>query len=96
MEKQAWKNIWKNRKINIQDGNYEEIFLSMKKAAGFDLLDEGLTFEAFLEQWKRIDKNVSFSYADENISSIYEVGCGAGANLYLYQILKDNYKLRRY
>ncbi len=94
MENQTWKNIWKNRKMDIQNGNYKDIFLSMKKAAGFDLVEEGLTFEAFLEQWKRIDKNITFSYFDKEVNSIYEVGCGAGANLYLYQTLKNNYRLR--
>jgi 2-polyprenyl-3-methyl-5-hydroxy-6-metoxy-1,4-benzoquinol methylase len=88
-----WKKIWDKRGVSLENGRKEEILVAMKKAAGFDLVEEGLNFNSFLEQWKRIDKNVSFSYDNRKISSVYEVGCGAGANLYFYQIMKKKYRL---
>lgn len=90
---QEWKKIWDNREIQSISDNPKEILMAMKKAAGFDLIEEGLNYNSFFEQWKRIDKNVSFSYDDRKIQSVYEVGCGAGANLFFYQLMYKDYRL---
>lgn len=58
----------------------------MKKADGFDVSvhDEQKYFRAFYNDWLEMYRQVN-EFAKEDIHSIYEVGCGSGVNLYLFQ-----------
>lgn len=82
-----WNKIWQNRTsdISISDDIFD-MFCKLKKADGFDTQDIDGYYEAFFEEWhkmtERIEQNVG------NIASAYEVGCGSGVNLYLFQQLK--------
>ena len=82
-----WNKIWENRTsdISISDDIFD-MFCKLKKADGFDTQDIDGYYEAFFEEWhkmtERIEQNVG------NIASAYEVGCGSGVNLYLFQQLK--------
>lgn len=81
-----WKSLWKYRLVNqkiLQSGNMRNIFLELKKCNGFDVVGDGLTYEALLDQYVQIKTNISSN--EEEINSIYEVGCGSGANLYLFE-----------
>ena len=61
-------------------------FCKLKSADGFDTQDVSGYYEAFLHEWERISDKILKQTG--GFSSIYEVGCGSGVNLYLFQKLK--------
>lgn len=86
-----WDRIWRNRssEIEISDDIFE-MFCKLKRADGFDTQDVEGYYEAFWKQWEAMAERI------ENcggISSIYEVGCGSGVNLYLFQQLKKVHRV---
>ena len=82
-----WNRIWGNRSsdIVISDDVFD-MFCKLKKADGFDTQDVDGYYEAFFSQWKHMVEHITQNVGD--ISSVYEVGCGSGVNLYLFQQLK--------
>ena len=82
-----WNRIWENRSsdIVISDDVFD-MFCKLKKADGFDTQDVDGYYEAFFSQWKHMVEHITQNVGD--ISSVYEVGCGSGVNLYLFQQLK--------
>ena len=85
-----WKEIWSNR-VNDGDLNIEELkrnpremFLYMKKLNGFDILENGITYEGFMGQQKRLAEKLCLY---EPCKSVFEIGCGSGGNLYLFSLL---------
>ena len=81
--KNNWKDIWNKRedffhKIDCNDK--KQMFLELKRIDGFDVIDNGITYNGFLRQYVETKKDLHLNEGD----SIFEVGCGAGANLYLF------------
>ena len=71
-----WNRIWSNRTSDIALSNdIFDMFCKLKKADGFDTQEIIGYYEAFFEEW-------------HNVTSVYEVGCGSGVNLYLFQQIK--------
>lgn len=90
--KNEWKNLWSNRSADqniLQNGDKKQIFLELKRSNGYDVMGE-LSYEAFIENYyyetrdnlSCFDANI---YAPIQLQSVYEVGCGSGANLYLFE-----------
>ena len=80
-----WKEIWNNRedfldKIDINDS--KQVFLELKRADGFDITDGGIPYDGLLAQYQETKEELGLSAGD----SIFEIGCGAGANLYLFHL----------
>lgn len=83
-----WKSIWDGKSmetINL-DKNEFEVFCDLKKADGFDVSvgNENIYYMSFYHEWQKMYKNVS-RLVKRDIKSIYEVGCGSGVNLFLFQ-----------
>lgn len=86
----TWKEIWNKRSFNFEilktkDNNL--IFQELKRTNSFDIINGGLTISELLKQYNQIKENFAQAFNDKifnNIKSIYEVGCGSGANLYLF------------
>ena len=84
-----WKTIWNKRKADItlleNSHNVFDIWKELKRVDGFDVSvgdDASKYYEAFFKMWETNSRLL-----DEFIGqwhSIYEVGCGAGATLYLF------------
>ena len=77
-----WKKIWEGRKdtlANVDAENYREVFGELKKIDGFDI-NGGASIDSQIAQHENLKAALNLS-AGENI---FEVGCGAGANLYLF------------
>ena len=77
-----WKKIWESRKDtlgNIDKKDYREIFAKLAKIDGYDL-NGGATAESLIKQYETLKATLNLS-AGQNI---FEVGCGAGAQLYLF------------
>lgn len=84
-----WKNIWDKRSANteiLNSSDHERIFLELKRSNGFDVIGDGLTYDALYQQYTQIKEKLS-CHASKTItlSSVYEVGCGSGSNLYLFE-----------
>ncbi len=80
-----WKYIWQNRSVDdaiYTLKNNKKIFEELKKINGFDVIDNGLSYEALIEQFDNIKSRINTSECEK---SIFEVGCGSGANLFLFK-----------
>ena len=84
-----WQKIWNKREDRFDEiglNNEEQVFMELKRLDGFDLKG-GITYRAWmteLEHWKnklQIPAN----------GSIFEVGCGSGANL--YKLHRDGFEI---
>ncbi|MCI8691535.1 MAG: class I SAM-dependent methyltransferase [Lachnospiraceae bacterium] len=81
-----WKKIWDKKQANpdiLLHGTQREIFMELKKSNGFDVIDDAVSYQAFYGQCQEILR--SLSRGGDPVESIFEVGCGSGANLYLYE-----------
>ncbi len=59
-----------------------------EKYNGFDVIGEGLTYEAILQQYYQIKEALFMTTESVSvpIKSVYEVGGGSGVNLYLFEM----------
>lgn len=88
MIKNNWKDIWEKRSLDknsLINKTKEEIFFELKKTDGFDISNNGLTIEDLLQQYKIVIEKYKSFFGNKNIESLFEVGCGCGANLYLFE-----------
>ena len=78
-----WREIWNRRKPGTGklSGNWEDTFLELKRLNGYDVMGEGISLDAFLDEYAQTKEQLCLT----NDSSVFEVGCGTGANLYLMQ-----------
>lgn len=89
-----WKEIWskrvKDEELDIEalKRNPREMFLYMKKLNGFDIVENGITYEEFMEQHKRLVEKLCLH---KPCKSVFEIGCGSGGNLYLFSL--SDYKV---
>lgn len=88
MQNNKWKSIWDKKRLDKLDLNRNEfdIFCDLKKADGFDVSvhDEQNYFQAFYHEWLEMYQLVN-EFTKNELHSVYEVGCGSGVNLYLFQ-----------
>ena len=78
-----WKTIW-NRRKPVTDGlsgDWAQVFLELKRLNGYDVMGEGIPLDAFLNFNAGLVELLDLAPG----KSVYEVGCGAGANMYLMQ-----------
>ena len=78
-----WKDVWNRRHANkaALSGSWQDIFLELKRMNGFDVMDGGIPLDSLLMQARRIKELLHLAAG----MSVFDVGCGAGANLYLMQ-----------
>lgn len=84
-----WHEIWEKRSADereLNSGDPERVFLELKRIAGWDATGDMLTYEQFHNQYTEIRNELEFSALHQRrpIRSLFEVGCGCGANLYLF------------
>ena len=78
-----WKEIWEKRTDRLDDidmSDEREVFLELKRIDGFDVVGGGIPYDALIKQNKDILANLSKNH---DIKSVFDVGCGCGANMYL-------------
>lgn len=89
MGKHEWENLWNNRTVAIDcESSEKELLLELKRSSGFDVIGEGITYEALIQQNMEIRSMLFPKLVQERIegqASIYEAGCGCGSNLYLFE-----------
>ena len=79
-----WKRIWSNRHLDNRSADPIELFVELKRCNGFDTLGGAISANALVEQYERIKKRL-VEGAPNTINSVYEFGCGSGANLLLFE-----------
>lgn len=90
-EMNEWKKIWQNRRSEnalILSGDKKTVFLELKRSNGFDVMKDKISYEALYEQFYHIRELLSYNPVNSEsfaLESVYEVGCGSGANLYLLE-----------
>ena len=88
----GWQEIWGHRQSNFKTMNKEDvqaIFMELKRANGFDIVP-GKNAPSFLD-WVRAYYEHKKLLGLQNGGSVYEVGCGAGANLFL--LMQDGIRI---
>lgn len=79
-----WQEIWDKRSARLADidrADKRAMFLELKRLNGFDVTGGGISYESFLQQYEKIKAVLHLPEG----GSVFEVGCGAGANLWLFQ-----------
>ncbi len=78
-----WKEIWASRRENpaALAGGWQEVFLELKRLNGYDIVADSISLSAFLKMHRTLKEHLHLTCG----KSLYDVGCGAGANLYLMQ-----------
>ncbi|MFF2178485.1 class I SAM-dependent methyltransferase [Lysinibacillus sp. NPDC058147] len=83
----TWRNIWNEKQIEypVVEIDEKQLFLKMKEANGFDIVDGAFTYDAFLKQFEELQNEINYyeNKTGGKISTLFEVGCGNGANLLL-------------
>lgn len=89
MVENNWKHLWSNRDADqtvLQSGDPQKIFMELKRTDGFDVVEGQISYETFLGQYREMVRNLSLHLPDGfSIRSVFEVGCGSGANLFLLE-----------
>lgn len=79
-----WKQIWSNRHLDNPTTDTTELFVELKRCNGFDTLGGKISADALVEQYERIKSRLTEG-APNPVKSVYEFGCGSGANLLLFE-----------
>lgn len=76
-----WQKVWNNREAapGTLAGDWKKVFLELKRLNGYDIVGDGIPLSSLLAEDAQIQELLGISVG----SSVFEVGCGAGANLYL-------------
>lgn len=90
VQNNKWHEVWDRRTENkaiLKSQNSKEIFMELKRINGWDSTGSMLEYDQFYDQYVQTKNELEFSSRskDNVISSVFEVGCGCGANLYLFQ-----------
>lgn len=86
-----WKRIWQNHSANediIKSQDFQRVLSELKRSNGYDVIGDGLECSVFIELCEHLVNKMSYNEQKnikKNVGSIYEVGCGSGANLYILE-----------
>ena len=88
-----WKQLWNCRNIDVDLNTFtndEDLIMYLKSLDGFDVVKDSFSYASFYKQYiatkTAILSALEISSAhDNNYVSIYEVGCGSGPNLYMFE-----------
>lgn len=89
-----WKKIWSSKKTilsEIDSQDEKSIFMELKRLTGNDTTGNGVSYEVLMDRIERFMSEMTFSEEKEKRKSIFEVGCGSGANLYVF--IKQGYQV---
>lgn len=77
-----WQAIWNRRRASDEalTGDWQDVFLELKRLNGYDIVEGGVPLASFLAQDAQMRELLRLSPG----KSVFEIGCGAGANLYLF------------
>jgi trans-aconitate methyltransferase len=84
-----WKEVWNKRTDEVtKSDDVFSMYCELKKADGFDVqTNDGYYRDLYAQSTDALD--MINKYAGGGTDSVFEVGCGSGVNLYLWQKLYD-------
>lgn len=86
-----WKEIWNAKNPNLDElrkNEFENVFMELKRLTGNDTTGHGVSYDALISRFQQFKKELLFNCEDlDGKQSVFEVGCGSGANLILFQKL---------
>lgn len=85
--KNDWKRIWDKRIINnrvLKEGTTLDVFVELKRSNGFDTQGGNISANELIRQYETT-KQMLFRDGGNHEASVFEIGCGSGANLYLFE-----------
>jgi len=89
MAENNWKKLWSGRSADkriLRSGDPKTVFMELKRSDGFDVVKDQISYQSFLEQYREMKRRLSLHLPEgQSIQSVYEVGCGSGANLFLFE-----------
>ena len=80
-----WQEIWNKRNSHLADIDRTDkraMLLELKRINGFDVTGGGIPYESLLKQYEETKAALRLPAG----GSVFEVGCGAGANLWLFRL----------
>lgn len=84
-----WKHLWANRCADadiLRSDDPIKIFMELKRSSGFDVVKDQLTYQSFLDWYCEMKERLSCCLpSGRALESVFEVGCGSGANLFLLE-----------
>lgn len=85
-----WHEIWEKRRLDeekYKNLDFKAKFLELKRINGWDSTGDMLGWDEFYGQYIETKNELEFDARTENrtMKSIFEIGCGCGANLFLFQ-----------
>lgn len=89
-----WSKIWNGKQADehLLNRDFETVFMELKRLTGNDTTGgNGVTFDGFKDQYFRIKKYLRMNMAESKSASIFEVGCGSGPFLLMFQ--KDGFRV---
>ena len=89
-----WSKIWNGKQADEQllNRDFETVFMELKRLTGNDTTGgNGVTFDGFKDQYFRIKKYLRMDMSESKSPSIFEVGCGSGPFLLMFQ--KDGFRV---
>ena len=87
-----WQELWNNRKINFDELSSEDetrLILELKRIVGWDFKNVVVDADEFKREYEYLKESLGLK--DKTSASVFEVGCGSGANLYFFK--KDGFKI---
>lgn len=81
--KNKWKEIWEKRSEDFSNVDMTDpinVFMELKRIDGFDVIGGGIPRDALIKQHDEIVQRLFKFHKGE---SVFEVGCGSGADLFL-------------
>lgn len=85
-----WKEIWNKRSADkdiLSSGDEEKLLMELKRSNGFDVYANGPGYGAWIRDYEQVKRELSFNKNEDGyaLSSVFEVGCGSGPYLYLFE-----------
>lgn len=84
-----WHRIWSGKEFesDLASVSQEELFMELKRLDGWDSVGKEITYDAFIGQYNKIKNELSFDPRNRSraVKSAFEVGCGSGPMLLLFQ-----------
>ena len=92
-----WKKIWNSKNPNLKElysKEFENVFMELKRLTGNDTTGQGVAYEALILRFQQFQDELMFGISGDKTKqayTVFEVGCGSGANLLLFQ--KQGFKI---
>ena len=88
-----WKQLWNCRNVDVDLNAFtsdENLIVYLKTLDGFDLEKDSFSYSSFYKQYTATKEAIFSvlgitSVSEDNPVSVYEVGCGSGPNLYMFE-----------